>query len=455
MLGGKQLFRQNKAVVFVLSLLILLLGTLLPGKAAYANEANHLNLEVGAAILIDADTGKVLYEYNADELLGVASMSKMLTEYLVLEAIEAGKISWEDEIIIDEFIHRLSSPYLGLSTVGLTQGESYTIKELFDTMAIHSANASTVALAQEVARVNTGNKSEADFVKMMNEKAAELGLGDGAYHFVNSSGLNNSDMLGNHPEGTDVNDENKMTARAVAKLAYHLLKDYPQVLETAKQPALEFRDGRTYKNFNFMLPGLTFEYPGVDGLKTGYTSYAGYNFTATAERNGQRFISVVMNADSQISRFQETKKLLDYAFTSFGMVELFPANMEIEGYETLPVTKGKEDSVPIATKDPLHLVIKNGEEELYKPKFVLDESKLDENGQLVAPVEKGEVIGYLTYEYEGDDYGFIDSTQVAKVDVVITESVEKANWFVLMMRGIGNFFSNLWGDITSAISGWF
>src|SRR5690606_7038909 len=133
---------------------------------------------------------------------------------------------------------------------------------------------------------------------------------------------------------------------------------------------LQFRDGRTYKNFNFMLPGLTFEYPGVDGLKTGSTNFAGYNFTATAERNGQRFISVVMKTDSQISRFRETKKLLDYAFHNFSNVELFPANMEIEGFESLPVTKGKEDSVKIATKEPLNLVIKNGEEEKYTPKLV-------------------------------------------------------------------------------------
>src|SRR5690606_13033070 len=139
-------------------------------------------------------------------LLGVASMSKMLTEYLVLEAIAEGTISWDDQVLIDEFIHKLSSPTLGLSTVGLTQGETYTVKELYDTMAIHSANASTVALAELIAG------SEANFVNMMNEKAAELGLKEGTYYFVNSSGLNNSDMLGNHPEGTDVNAENMMTA---------------------------------------------------------------------------------------------------------------------------------------------------------------------------------------------------------------------------------------------------
>src|SRR5690606_37982270 len=144
----------------ILAIVILMFPmSLLGGHKAYAAE-DKLALDVRAAILIDANTGRVLYEYNADELLGVASMSKMLTEYLVLEAIHEGKISWDDEIVIDEFIHRLSSPSLGLSTVGLTQGESYSIKELFDTMAIHSANASTVALAQEVARVYTGNKSE-------------------------------------------------------------------------------------------------------------------------------------------------------------------------------------------------------------------------------------------------------------------------------------------------------
>ncbi|MCU9615351.1 D-alanyl-D-alanine carboxypeptidase [Caldibacillus lycopersici] len=418
-----------------------------PAKAA----GDNLNLNAAAAILIDGETGQVLYEDNADELLGVASMSKMLTEYLVLEAIKEGTISWDQEVTISEFIHNLSSPSLGLSTVGLTQGEKYTVKELYETMAIHSANASAVALAELI------GGSEANFVKMMNEKAEELGLGD--YYFVNSTGLNNADMLGHHPEGTDANDENKMSARAVAKLAFRLINDYPEVLDTASVSRLEFRDGRTYDNFNFMLPGLTFEYEGVDGLKTGSTDYAGYNFTATAERNGQRFISVVMKTGSQIQRFEETKKVLDYAFNSnFENQEIFPAGYTVKGSETLPVLKGKEDSVKIATKDPINLVIKNAEKENYKAKLVIDKDKLNKDGELVAPVKEGDVVGYLTYEYvgeDGKDLGFIDSKGPLKVDVVATETVEKANWFVLMMRGIGGFFSSLWGGITSAIGGLF
>lgn len=440
------MFKKIKTGAIYTIATLLMLSTFLYNGTTAAAEGNTLDLKGAAQILIDAETGKILYENNADELLGIASMSKMLTEYLVLEAIEEGNISWDQEVRINNFIHRLSSPSLGLSTVGLTEGENYTVKELYETMAIHSANASAVALAELIAG------TEGNFVEMMKEKAAELGLEN--YHLVNSSGLNNSSMLGGHPEGTDANDENKMTARDTARLAYHLLKDYPSVLDTASVPKLDFRDGRTYPNFNWMLPGLTFEYQGVDGLKTGSTVYAGKNFTATAIRNDQRFITVIMKTNSDIERFNETAKFLDYAFANFSEEELFPAGMTIKGSETLSVTKGKEDSVDIETKDALSLVIKNGEKDLYKPKLVLNKELLNEDGELTAPIKKGDVVGYVTYEYEGTDLGFIDGKEL-KVDVVATESVDKANWFVLMMRGIGGFFSNLWGSITSTVGGWF
>ncbi|KYD18835.1 D-alanyl-D-alanine carboxypeptidase family protein [Caldibacillus debilis] len=416
------------------------------GNTAAAAEGDPLNLKGEAAILIDGKTGKVLYEKNADKLMGVASMSKMLTEYIVLESIKEGKISWDQEVTINEFVHKLSAAP-GLSNIGLTEGEKYTVKELYDAMAIHSGNAATVALAELVAG------SESNFVKLMNEKAKELGLDK--YHFVNSTGLNNESMLGMHPEGTDAKDENKMSARSVAKLAYRLINDFPEVLETAKIPKLKFRDGKEYPNFNWMLPGLIYEYEGVDGLKTGSTEYAGYCFTATAERDGQRFISVIMKTRSQKERFEETEKLLNYAFSTFTTEELFPAGYTVKGKESLPVAKGKEKQVKIVAKEPLKLMIKSGEKDQYKPKLVLDKNKLNEKGELTAPVKKGEKVGYLTYEYEGEDYGFIDGSDAAKVDVVAADTVEKANWFVLFMRGVGSFFSDLWSSITSAVKGWF
>ncbi|GAA0337177.1 D-alanyl-D-alanine carboxypeptidase [Bacillus carboniphilus] len=402
-----------------------------------------LGLTAEAAMLIDADTGKILYEKNADTVLGVASMSKMLTEYIVLEAIHDGKITWQQEVTIDEYIHKLSAAP-GLSNIGLTQGEAYTVEELYQAMAIHSANAATVALAQVI------SGSETNFVKLMNEKAAELGLKD--FKFVNSTGLNNSSLLGNHPQGTGETDENVMSARATAKLAYLLINDYPEVLDTASMPRLPFRDGREYTNFNWMLPGLIYEYQGMDGLKTGSTDFAGYAITGTAKRDGKRFISVIMKTDTREARFSETETLLNYAFSNFDTKELVKEGYQAEGQDSIEVKKGKEDSVQVATETPISMMIRNGEEELYQPKLVLEKESL------TAPVKKGEVVGYVTVEYTGEGpSGFItdEGNQTIQVPVITTEQVEKANWFVLLMRGIGDFFSGLFSTIVDTITGWF
>ena len=439
--------RQAKQLTSLLAVLTLLLTCVFsfPANNAYAAEDDELGLSAEAAILIDAETGQILYEKNADKLLGVASMSKMMTEYLVLEAIDKGKISWDQKVTIDEYVHKLSAAP-GLSNIGLTQGETYTVKELYEAMAIFSGNAATVALAQLV------GGTEKNFVKLMNEKAKELGLKD--YNFVNSSGLNNSSLLGESPAGNE-DDENLMSARATAKLSYQLLKDYPEVLDYAKVPRLKFRDGRTYDNFNWMLPGLIYEYEGVDGLKTGSTEFAGACFTATAEKNGQRYISVVMKTDSKNSRFTETKKVLDYAFNNFTTEEILAKGYQDKSQKTVGVSKGKEDSVAIKTNKAVELVVKNGEEENVKTKLVINKDKLDEDGNLVAPVKKGDKIGYLTVETD-NNYGTItgDSKGV-RVDVVAAETVEKANWFVLSMRAVGGFFGDMWGSITGAVKGLF
>jgi serine-type D-Ala-D-Ala carboxypeptidase (penicillin-binding protein 5/6) len=211
-----------------------------------------------------------------------------------------------------------------------------------------------------------------------------------------------------------------------------------------------------------MLPGLVYEYEGVDGLKTGSTSKAGSNFTGTAERNGMRVITVVMNAKDDsgslhTARFTQTKKMLDYAFNSFTVKEVYPANYQIKNQSTIPVVKGKEDSVSIQTKDPLTLVVKNGEENAYKPIFKVDEGLLTKKGQLTAPVKKGQKVGVMTVEYkgEGQSLGFVEKNKAPETDLITKEAVEKANWFILSMRGIGSFFSGLWGTVTDTVKGWF
>ena len=441
-------FKKIALWITVLFMFVSASFSLLPNRTSAA-ENDSLGLNAEAAILIDAETGAILYEKNADVVLGVASMSKMMTEYLVLEAIKDGSISWDQKVMISEYIHNLSSPNMGLSNVGLTQGEQYTVKELYEAMAIFSANAATSALAEVVGGTEKG------FVELMNKKAEELKLGE--YKFVNSSGLNNSDLLGNHPAGNP-DDENVMSAKATARLAYHLLNDFPEVIDTASKPVLKFRDGRDYKNFNYMLPGLVFEYPGVDGLKTGSTDFAGFGFTATAKKGDNRFITVVMKTSSKEERFTETRKLLDYAFGNYTKEEIVAKGTEIKGHKTLPVTKGKEDSVQIESADSIELAIKKGEEKNFEPVLKLDNKKLNDEGELTAPIKKGDKVGTLTVQpKEGEPVEFLteDGVKSVTVDVIASEDVEKANWFVLSMRAVGGFFADIWGSVSSTVKGWF
>lgn len=445
---GKKL-KTLSQITLVFTLLVTLVCSqfAISANPVLADDNDILDIKAEAAILLDGETGKILYEKNADKVLGVASMSKMMTEYIVLEAINEGKISWDDKVQINEYVHNLSKAP-GLSNVGLTQGESYTVKELYEAMAIFSGNAATVALAELV------SGSEKNFVKLMNEKAEKLGMKD--YKFVNASGLNNSNLLGNIPAGSET-DENVMSARDTATLAYRLLTDFPEVLETSSQPKLSFRDGEEYPNFNWMLPGLIFEYQGVDGLKTGSTDFAGFGFTATAERNGQRFISVVMKSTTKNERFTDTAKILNYAFSNFSKEEILPAKYQPKKDGKIAVSKGKEDTVTLQTSKAIDLVIEKGTKESYKPVVVIDQDKLNEDGELTAPVKKGDVIGYVTVESADDKYGFITSSgqKLTRVDLVATKDVEKANWFILSMRAVGGFFGDVWETVSSTVKGWF
>ncbi|MHC0039612.1 D-alanyl-D-alanine carboxypeptidase family protein [Pseudoneobacillus sp. C159] len=413
----------------------------------------QLNINADAAILVEASTGRVLYEKNADTVLGIASMTKMMTEYLLLEAIKEGRVKWEQEYSVSEYVWQVSQDR-SLSNVPLRRDGKYNLRELYEAMVIYSANGATIAIAEMIAG------SETNFVKMMNEKAAELGLEN--YKFVNSSGLNNVDLKGNHPEGTGPEEENVMSARATVKLAYNLLKSFPEVLDTASITKKVFREGTDDKikmdNWNWMLPGLVFQYEGADGLKTGTTDFAGYCFTGTASRDGKRFITVVMNAKNAKgqgnykARFDETRKMFDYAFSNYVKEEVLPAHTKIKGNTSLPVIKGKAKKVNLYTKDPINMIILNGEKDQYQPVVVLNKKKLNKNGELTAPVKKGDVVGYVTIEKKGDKkVSFLtdDSKDALKVDLIAAETVEKSNWFVLMMRAIGGFFGDLWRSAAS------
>ena len=398
-----------------------------------------LGLTVDASILIDAETGKILYEQNADTPLGIASMTKMMTEFLLLDAIKDGKVTWDQQYRVNDLTYQMSHDR-ALSNVPLRADGTYSIRELYEAMAIYSANAATVAIAETIAG------TEAEFVKLMNKKAEKLGLE--GYKFVNSTGLSNEDYKGLHPTGTSPSDENVMPAKSVAKLAYLLLKEHPEVLETSSIPRKIFREGTEDKiemeNWNFMLPGLVFEYEGVDGIKTGSTIFAGQSFTGTAKRGDTRLISVVMNAvdstgaSTRKARFDATAKLFDYGFGQFSKQEVLPANYKFDGKETIKVTKGKKKEVKIAAKEPVSIMVKTSEKDAYVPKLELAKNSLE------AGVKEGTVVGKVVIEHtEGKDLGFIDGDQLS-LDVVTTESVERSSGIALFFKGIGSFFGNLW-----------
>ena len=442
----------NKSLSYLFVLLVMMTFIIIQPLKAKAEE--ELNIEAESAILVDAETGKILYAKKPDLTLPPASMTKMMTEYLVLEAIESGDISWDTTTQISDYPYGISAN-INFSGVGLRQNVDYTVRALYEAMAINSDNATTIALAELIAG------SEGEFVKLMNQKAEEIGLPESEYKFVNTTGLENSSLGENYPEGTDPDATNLLSARSSALLAYHLINDYPESLEISKIPQTEF-DGHTIVNWNRMLPheGDNFKqyfYKGIDGLKTGHTDLAGYSFTGTAERDGNRLISVIMKADSEKQRFKETAKLLEYGYTQFEKEEIFPADYQLEEQTTIPVIKGKKKTVEVAINSAFHVPVKDGQAENYSIEYHFDEKLFNKEGELTAPLEKGEKIGTAELVYNGEkDYGYIiDETDQRVVDLVTIEAVEKSNWFMITLGAIGDFFANLFSSIVDTVKGWF
>ncbi|WP_010531259.1 D-alanyl-D-alanine carboxypeptidase family protein [Lentibacillus jeotgali] len=440
----------KKSLSLLFAALVLLTTFTVQPFSVQAAETLDINAE--SAILVDAETGKVIYAKEPDMALPPASMTKMMTEYLVQEAINEENISWDTTTQVSDYAFDISDNTT-FSGIGLTKGKDYTVEELYNAMAVFSDNGATIALAELVAG------SEGEFVKMMNEKAEEMGLPE--YNFVNSTGLANSSLGEYAPEGTDPNGTNRLSARSAALLAYNLVNDHPKALEISSQKKTEF-EGYTVENLNWMLPhdSVNFEqfyYEGVDGLKTGFTDMAGYCFTGTAKKYGKRYISVVMKTDSKGARFEETAKLLDYGFNQFEKQELFPAGYQLEGKSDIPVSKGKEDSVQVATDQAFSAPVKGEQAENYSIDYQLDEDKLNKEGKLAAPIEKGEKVGTAKVVYNGEnDYGYIfPNADQQTIDVVAQKGIEKDNWFMLTLGAVGGFFGNIFNTVVDTVTGWF
>lgn len=344
-----------------------------------------------SAILVDSATGEVLYEKNADEALAPASMTKLGSMLVIMEAIDNGNLSLDDEVTISE-----EAANMGGSQVFLEAGEVYKVHDLLKGVAIASGNDAVVALAEKVA----GSQSE--FVAMMNKRFKEIGAVN--TNFVNAHGL---DAEGHYS-----------TARDMSIIARELLK-HEKILEYTSiyEEYLEKNDGT--KTWLVNTNKLVRFYDGVDGLKTGYTTTAGYCLTATAKKDNFRLISVVMGEESSEARSSDTVKMLNYGFNTF-KINTIKTTDEVLG--KVRVEGGKEYYANIVLLNDATELLKNTDE-VSDYKFNLKVDKIK------APVKNGDIVG--SAEIIDGEGNIID-----EVDVTVKDDIKKANFLDYLLRNI-------------------
>ena len=452
-----------KKIVCALSVLALAATTVTPAiyaqDDAKAKEEAAAIQDVQSYIAIEQTSGKILMQNNQDEVRGIASMSKMITQYLILEAIKNGEVTWETQIPVSDRVHQLSANY-SLSNVPLLPSEKYTIKELFDAISIYSANAATLAIAEYI------GSSEAKWVERMKAKLDEWGIKDAT--IINVTGLPNKYGGADKNPSYGDEDENSMSARSVAIIAKNLVNDFPEILKVSSISTQTFRpngSGTTkMDNFNYLLPGLLFEYEGVTGLKTGTSDASGASITTTATRNGFSVIVVTMGSKESLNRFKVTKHILDELFKKYeGLIvgapgksvqNLAPIQLDGGSEETLGVDYGKT-FVAAVPKGTALSQIKIG----FTP---LEELKT-EDGKVKAPITAGQTVGRLTFEMPGENLGYVDGKDhgtveaLAAFDVdtssVVTESMRGAKgFFEQMIHKVQDFFGGIWNKIQSIFS---
>ena len=313
----------------------------------------EFDVPCAAAILIDEDSGTVLYEKNADEQRPIASITKVMTLLLTFQALEEGKISLEDYVPVNEHAYSM-----GGSQIWLEPGEQMTLNDMLKAICVSSANDAAVAVAEYV------GGSEPVFVQMMNEKAAELGMT--ATHFENACGLDQEGHLS--------------SARDVAIMSREMLLNHTEVRDYCSIWTDTLRDGATQLvNTNKLLKS----YNGITGLTTGTTSKAGVCIAASAERNGLRLIAVVLGSASGTERFQAATALLDYGFANY---ENVTAQLPEDTPQTLPVTRGTAEAVTLQYDAPKQCLMPKGQGEALQITLELPET-------LTAPVEAGSSVG--------------------------------------------------------------
>ena len=364
-------------------------------KADEQEETNNiLAKSAKSAILIEESTGEILYEYNSHEKMAPASMTKMMSLLLIMEAIEKGAIKWNQMITVSE-----NASSMGGSQILRETGEKMSVDDLVMGISIASGNDAVVALAEAIAG------TEENFVKMMNDKLRELGLND--TNFKNCHGL---DEEGHYSSAYDM-----------AFIGRELVK-HKKILEYSKIYEAYLREGTPKKIWLVNTNKLVRFKEGVDGLKTGYTEEAGFCLTATMKQDGMRVIVTVMGEPDSSTRNSEVSGMLDYAFATIGLKRVL-SNKSI--LEKIELSKSKLDKIEIVPTSDVNILYKKVDGE-FTPTYDL---KLDE---IKLPIKKGDIVGKL--------YVMNDDKIVNEVKLTVSKDVGKCNLFELYLKYLKNIF---------------
>lgn len=356
----------------------------------FAEGNTDLGLNAKSAILMEESTGNILYESNPDERLPIASVTKVMTMLLIMEAVDSGKISLDDMVTVSE-----NAMSYGGSTMFLETGEQLTVNDMLKGIAVASANDGCVAMAEHLAG------SESAFVDMMNEKAKKLGMEN--THFMNTNGLDE--------------DDHYSSARDVAIMSRELMKhetifNYTSIwMDTLRGG--KFQLANTNKLIRF--------YDGANGLKTGSTSKALCCLSAAAKRNDMQLIAVVLGAPTSAERFASAKSLLDYGFANYAVNTQITAGDEVQ---KIAVEKGVDKEVGVVASDSCSTLVKKGQED-----NITKEIKIDET--ITAPIEAAQKIGTMTISRDGE--------VIADIDLNASSAVEK--------KGIGLIIKDFFATI--------
>ncbi len=377
-----------RKTIFCLTLLLVFLFT---GTALASDTALELNCK--SAILLDGASGEILFEQNSHEQCYPASITKIMTLVLALEAVDAGTISLDDTVTVSE-----EAASMGGSQVYLYAGEQRSVDEMIVAIAVGSGNDASYAMAEFI------GGTMPDFVALMNQRAQELGMKD--TNFVNPHGLHD--------------DNHYTTAYDMGLLAYHALK-VPKFLDYTSIYEYEFRPDPkllTLWNTNRLLKW----YEGTDGMKTGYTEEAGRNLVATVMRDDMRLISVVLGAEERQGHFNQSMTLLNYGYNKFEYVAIYAAN---ETICEAPISKGKKDSVKLVSPNNVGYSCEKG-----KAGDINEKIEIIPN--LKAPLKAGDIGGKLII--------YKDGSELTSIDLVVGEDIDKGGFF----RTWGKMLKTMW-----------